>query len=159
LLILRCGHIARDPHAKHFVAGKGSVAASLAVLPLVMHNLASTWIGNTLVQVAVSSHTDEREVGPASRAFHVRREQVKPHWKPWHQFTSSRGLAACRTTAPTEVANVAGWDVNNDVRHTPGRKAPCATTESRLRVGCPLAVRSVVGTRAAASLSFRLNSE
>ena len=84
---LRRGHIARDPHAKHSEAGEGSVAASLAVLPFVVHDQPPTWIGNALVQVAISSHPDEREAGGAGRALHVWREQVIPHGKFWHPFT------------------------------------------------------------------------
>jgi hypothetical protein len=104
----------RDPHPKRSKGGKGSVAASLAFLPLVVHNLALTWIGSALVQVAISSYSDERETSAATRAPHIRREQVKPHGKLWHRSLLRRGLlAACRATHSTEVAGVASWDVED----------------------------------------------
>jgi len=64
--------------------GSGSVAASLAFLPLVVHDLALAWTGSALVQVAVSSHPDERETAATTRALHLWRERVKPHWKLWN---------------------------------------------------------------------------
>src|ERR1039458_9501279 len=55
-----------------------------------MHNLASARsAGNALVQVAESSHSDERQASSTGRALHVCRKQVIPHWEIWHRFTPS----------------------------------------------------------------------
>jgi hypothetical protein len=86
--------------------GNGCVAASLACLALVVHDLAPTrTTGSALVQVAIPSHTDEREVAATRRTFHIWREQVKPHGRRWHLSSLRRGLlAACWAALRTEVA-------------------------------------------------------
>jgi len=93
-LAFRRGHIARGPIAKGSQVGNGSVAANLAFLPLVVHDPALARTGSALVQVAVSSHSDEYEVATTRRALHVWREEVIPHGKVWHHFTFAAGF--CR---------------------------------------------------------------
>ena len=107
---LRRGHIARVLHAKRPLAGKGSVAASLAVLPLVVHDLPPTWIGNALVQVAIPSHADEYEIAATRRALHVRREQVKPHGKLWHRFIPSPPPAYTPGSISDNTSQCTPWE-------------------------------------------------
>ena len=76
LVLLRGAQTTRDPHSKHPGAINLSVAASLGFLVPIVHDLAIT---RALVQVAGSSHPDEREAGAATRAPHLWRERVKEH--------------------------------------------------------------------------------
>jgi hypothetical protein len=55
-----------------------------------VHDLALTQTEGALIQVAISSHPNEREVGAsASRAPHVWRQRVEQHGKFWHPLHSS----------------------------------------------------------------------
>jgi hypothetical protein len=66
-----------------------------------------------MVQVAASSHSDEREAGAASRAPHVGREWVEPHRKLWHRLPPSPRLRiACQAAFRAVAADVAGWEVD-----------------------------------------------
>ena len=145
---LRWGPLAaRGPHAKHSRPVNGSVPASLGFVVPVVHDLKFAYTGNALVQVAASSHPDEREVGAAARALHVWRQRVKPHGKLWHLFTppppalpaqlpvhsprASRGMPGSISRRSTRRSEL-GCGGHQGVRRRFGSGATRAATDNRL---------------------------
>jgi hypothetical protein len=146
------------PLAKRSPRGKGSVAASLGCPVQAVDDPAPTGAtGSALVQVAVSSHPDEREAGAASRALYSRRERMKPHVKLWHPFTPSPPASGympdsisrrSRSSQRSELRYAGG----RDARDSFGMRVPGAVTENRPMARRSLAVLLVLEVHASIPL-------
>jgi hypothetical protein len=112
--------------------GNGCIAASLACLALVVHDLAHTQTTATaLVQVAEYANPDKREIAATTRAPHVSRERVKQHGKLWQPiYTPNTGATSIHLArrkcilpatplSPTPLFQTTGTKFANQEAHAP----------------------------------------